>query len=165
MVVSGRLTAVAAFLIVTTAGLFVGLQAGSSPSTITIHTEMGDQVLTIEIADTPERRSQGLMYRGELPDRSGMLFIYAISTETAFWMKNTYIPLDMVWISETGNIIGITHNVPPMTLAPRPSPGPVKYVLEIEGGTSESLGIKVGNSVTLPASERFFAARAATAYR
>lgn len=121
----------------------------AQPSTVTIETADGSAItMNVEVARTPEEQSLGLMHRAELADLAGMIFVYRRPVSTAFWMKNTIIPLDMIWIDENWTIIGITENVRPLSLTPRPSPGPVIAVLEIAGGASAELGISVNDTIT-----------------
>jgi uncharacterized membrane protein (UPF0127 family) len=101
----------------------------------------------VELALSPEQMAQGLMYRKQMAADAGMLFIYPAPTPTAFWMKNTYIPLDMLFIAADGHILNIAERTIPQTETPVPSAGPIKAVLELNGGTSQRLGIKPGDRV------------------
>lgn len=104
-----------------------------------------------ELASTPAQLAQGLMYRQELgPDR-GMLFIFPEVTQTSFWMKNTLIPLDMIFIGADRKIVSIVENAAPQTTTPRSAEGPFQYVLEIEGGRSAALGLRPGDKVEFEA--------------
>lgn len=101
----------------------------------------------IEIAQTPETRSQGLMFRESLPQNQGMLFIFPKSEIYSFWMKNTLIPLDIIWISENLEIIDIT-TLSPCIEDPCPSYTPkaqAKYVLEINANLAQQQNIKIGD--------------------
>ena len=100
-----------------------------------------------EIADDPQERSQGLMYRKELGGDEGMLFIFTAVTESPFWMKNTLIPLDMIFISEDKTIGSIIANAEPQTETPRVPLESYRYVLEISGGRAQQVGIQVGDKV------------------
>ena len=99
-----------------------------------------------ELALTPSEQSQGLMYRQELGADRGMLFVFSQPVQTSFWMKNTLIPLDMLFIGTDKKIVSIVENAAPQTTTPRSAAGPFQYVLEIEGGRSQALGIKAGDS-------------------
>lgn len=133
------------------AGVIWAASSAFSNEIVRIKTENGIRTITVEVADEFEEQRIGLMHRTALPDQSGMIFTYPTPVSTAFWMKNTLIPLDMIWISETGRIVGITANARPLSLTPRPSPSPVIAVLEISGGASEELGIQVGDlAVEIP---------------
>ncbi len=101
----------------------------------------------IEIADDPDERSQGLMFREELPDGTGMLFLYPSPRIASFWMKNTLIPLDMLFIDAEGKIVTIARETTPLSLKPVSSDSPVTTVFEIFGGQSDALGIAVGDTV------------------
>lgn len=101
----------------------------------------------VEIAATPAQQAQGLMRRAVMPADAGMLFTYAEAQPTAFWMKNTLIPLDMLFIAADGRIIHIHPNAVPHSETSIPSRGPVKGVLEINGGLAARLGIRVGDVV------------------
>jgi len=116
--------------------------------TLTIETAAGAKhSFNIELAVTPEQMAQGLMFRKQMAADAGMLFVYPAPSPTAFWMKNTYIPLDMLFIAADGHILNIAERTIPLTETPVPSAGPVKDVLELNGGTSQRLGIKPGDRV------------------
>lgn len=113
-----------------------------------IQTEEGHAVsFQVEIAATPEKRELGLQYRRELPATRGMLFIFPVERDNSFWMKNTPIPLDMIFINRGLKIVGIVENAVPFSLEGRSVGAPSRYVLEIRGGLSRRHGFKVGNSV------------------
>ncbi len=97
------------------------------------------------IADTPERQRQGLMWVRDLPADQGMLFINDSVRLSSFWMKNTYIPLDMIFVDGRGKIVAIFANVPPLTLDPVGPDVPVKAILELRGGEAAKRGIKPGD--------------------
>ncbi|NQV48338.1 MAG: DUF192 domain-containing protein [Rhodospirillaceae bacterium] len=101
----------------------------------------------IEVAITDQQRRQGLMHRTSLDSDSGMLFDYGTSRPVAMWMKNTLIPLDMLFIAENGKIVNIAHDTEPLSLATIGSAGPVRAVLELNAGTARRLGIGSGDSV------------------
>lgn len=115
-----------------------------------IHSETTKHTFAVELAFTPEEQAKGLMHRTSLGEDEGMLFVYPTPVETAFWMKNTLISLDMIFIDEDGKIVRITANTRPLSLTPRPAPSPVVGVLEINGGRAAELGIQVGDIVTHP---------------
>ncbi|MBF0548985.1 MAG: DUF192 domain-containing protein [Deltaproteobacteria bacterium] len=97
-----------------------------------------------ETADTPEKKVRGLMFRKELAKGAGMLFIYPEDEELTFWMKNTLIPLDIIFFSQDMRVVGILHNLPPCKTDPCPnyqSPAPAKYALEINAGLADTLGL------------------------
>lgn len=140
--------AFAAFAAVVAVGL--PLAACSDESKLTIHSETGDHTFSIEIVDTPESRAQGLMYRQELADDAGMLFDFYDDQNVSFWMRNTFIPLDMIFITSEGVVSNVHVNARPHDPTGIPSDGPVQFVLEIPGGRSVELGIDAGDTVTHP---------------
>lgn len=101
----------------------------------------------VEIADTPEERARGLMFREALPENRGMLFVYGTARTVTMWMKNTYIPLDMVFIGDDGIIAHIRQNAPPRSLDAISSGGPVAYVLELNAGVTRRMKIGKGDRV------------------
>src|SRR6185312_1431196 len=119
--------------------------ACSADNHAVFHTAKGDFVFTIEIADTEAEREKGLMFRTSLAPDAGMLFDYHQEQEAAFWMQNTLIPLDMIFISAKGVVKSIHVNARPMDTTPIPSGGPIRFVMEIPGGRSEEIGLKVGD--------------------
>ena len=130
----------------------VGISQTVGAATLTT-IKVGDTVFQVEIARTVQERQQGLMFRRHLPESHGMLFIQPEPAPTAFWMKNTYIPLDLLYFDEKGSLVEIFANVPPCKIPPCPtylSRKAIKFILEINGGTAEQLGIKVGERLFLP---------------
>ncbi len=115
--------------------------------TLEIQTDSKALEFDIEIADDPVERSQGLMFREELADGTGMLFLYPSPRIASFWMKNTLIPLDMLFIDAEGVIVTIARETTPLSLVPVSSNTPVTTVFEIFGGQSDALGIAVGDTV------------------
>ncbi len=116
-------------------------------SELTIVTETGRHDFSVELASNGRQRAQGLMYRQEMPADHGMLFDYRRSRNVSMWMKNTYIPLDMLFIDAGGTIKGLHERAVPGSLEAISSPGPVRAVLELNGGTVRRLGIKPGDKV------------------
>ena len=106
--------------------------------------------IDIEVAEEPQEKAMGLMFRTDLADNKGMLFPYAESRELSMWMRNTYIPLDMVFIRPDGVIHRIEVRAEPMSEHVINSGGPVSAVLELAGGATERLGIKAGDRVRYP---------------
>jgi uncharacterized membrane protein (UPF0127 family) len=110
-------------------------------------------VYRLELATIPEDQAQGLMYRENLPDRTGMLFVFAGEPNRHhFWMKNTMIPLDIVWLNETGQVIFVSAETPPCKADPCPTYGPdvpVRRVLELAGGLAAKEGVVVGSVIEL----------------
>jgi uncharacterized protein len=114
---------------------------------VAIETTKGEVSFQVEIAATPEKREIGLMYRRELPANHGMLFIFPGEKINSFWMKNTPIPLDMIFISRERKIVGIVQETVPFSLEGRSVSLPSQYVLEINGGLSRRYGFKAGDAV------------------
>jgi hypothetical protein len=102
----------------------------------------------VEIATSPRQREVGLMFRKELPDNTGMLFIFEQEEDHHFWMKNTYIPLDMIFIGGDMAIVGIVHSAAPESTRSLSVGKPSRYVLEINGGLARKEGIAEGQRVT-----------------
>ena len=115
---------------------------------IDIASKGGTHSFLVEIADNDAERARGLMYRKDLPEGRGMLFDFKREQDVGFWMKNTYIPLDMIFIRADGTIRRIAANTEPLSERTVPSGGPVRYVLEVIGGTGRKLGIEPGDKVT-----------------
>jgi len=106
---------------------------------------------TVEIADDADERAQGLMHRRHMATGAGMLFVYEDEHPVAFWMKNTLIPLDMLFIDATGRVISVHGQARPEDETPIPSEGPVRFVLEINGGLARRIGIAPGATLAHPA--------------
>ena len=115
-----------------------------------IATKTGVHVFSVEMATTEEERQQGLMYRKELPDGKGMLFDFSPEQQISMWMKNTYIPLDMIFIRADGRILRIAENTEPMSTKIISSGGLAKGVLEVIAGTAQKYGIAPGDRVAHP---------------
>jgi uncharacterized membrane protein (UPF0127 family) len=118
-------------------------------TSLSIETRQGAVSVSVEVATTPETRELGLMNRTELAPDAGMLFVYPPDRAIAFWMKNTLIPLDMLFIDDAGVIQFIKHEAQPHDLTPVPGPTGIaaRAALEINGGRAEALGIAVGDRV------------------
>lgn len=102
----------------------------------------------VEVADNDQTRETGLMFRRSLAPDAGMLFDFKTSqNDVAFWMKNTLIPLDMLFIDQNGVIVNIKHEATPLSETPIPAGAPVLGVLEIAGGRADQLGVMVGDKV------------------
>lgn len=123
------------------------LAACSADNALTIKSANGEHKFTVEVVDTDAGRQKGLMFRQELAPDAGMLFDFKDSHEVSFWMRNTFIPLDMLFIRDDGTIANIHSNARPQDPTGIPSDGPVMFVLEIPGGRSKELGIKAGDHV------------------
>jgi len=114
----------------------------------------GKHVFRVWLADTPSRQAQGLMFVRSLPSLRGMLFVYPQPMTIGMWMKNTYIPLDMVFIDEHGRVLQVVEQTTPHSLTTIESKAPALAVLEIGGGEARKLGIRPGQRVSHPALPR-----------
>lgn len=134
--------------------ILVLLPAGAlaaDPGSLTIHTADGiDHTFTIELARTEDEREIGLMNRASMEPDHGMLFDFGGDQIVNMWMKDTLIPLDMLFIDRTGRIAGIEARTVPLSETVIASPGKVRAVLELNGGTAERLHIAVGDLVRHP---------------
>ena len=124
--------------------------AACSDSTVDLRGDWGQARFTVELADDDQERSQGLMHRESLPTSSGMLFIYDYPRFSTFWMKNTLIPLDMIFADENGVVTHIHSNAIPHDETPIDGGGGVLAVLEINGGLAEKMGITIGSDLRHP---------------
>ncbi len=115
---------------------------------VTIETASGARLrVAVEVARTGEELERGLMYRRQLAPDAGMLFVFGESDVQSFWMKNTLIPLDMLFISEDARVAGIVERAEPLTTTGRSVPAPSRYVLEVNGGWCAAHGVKKGDAV------------------
>src|SRR5579863_7249592 len=115
-----------------------------------IVTKTGVHVFSVEMATTEEEKTTGLMYRKELAEGKGMLFDFSPEQEVSMWMKNTYIPLDMIFIRSDGRILRIAENTEPLSTKIISSRGLAKGVLEVIAGTAQKYGIAPGDRVAHP---------------
>lgn len=122
----------------------------SAEDRLVLHTAKGDYTFRIEIADTNEERAKGLMFRNELAPDAGMLFDYGKEQEASFWMQNTLIPLDMIFIGADGVVKTIHVNAKPLDTTPIPSGVPIRFVLEVPGGRSKEIGLAIGDRMDHP---------------
>lgn len=123
--------------------------ASSQPTSHFVQVRLGREMIRLEVADDPAKRSRGLMFRGSLPKDQGMLFVFPDSTERGFWMKNTYIPLDILYLDSDGRIISIKQ-MQPHDLSTTSSDGPAMFAIELNAGRAEELGLAVGQIVNIP---------------
>jgi uncharacterized protein len=143
----------------------LGLLLAASPAlaecradTLDLRTSGGQARFTVEVADSPEERSRGLMYRESLPKSSGMLFVYPRPQRASFWMKNTLIPLDMVFADKTGRVTRVHAMAIPHDESPIDGGDGVVAVLEINGGLAARMGIAPGTMLRHPALDQSLAA-------
>ena len=123
--------------------------AACAPDRIDLRDEGGTARFTVEVARTPAEQARGLMDRQSMATSRGMLFVYDTPRTTAFWMRNTLIPLDMIFVDETGTVVKV-HTAAPLDETPVPSGVPVVAVLEINGGLAETLGLGEGAELRSP---------------
>jgi len=114
---------------------------------IIVDTPQGERRFKVELAVKDNERQRGLMYRESLADDEGMVFFFERMQPLAFWMKNTFIPLDMIFIDDALRIVGIVESAEPLTTTSRRVPGLSRFVLEVRGGLSAELGIAAGQRV------------------
>lgn len=105
------------------------------------------RAIDIEIADTPDTRTQGLMWRRSMEDKQGMLFIMEENELQSFWMLNTYISLDIIYVNENKEIVSIQANTIPQSIQAVPSGEAAKYVVEVNAGFCEQVGLQVGDRI------------------
>jgi uncharacterized membrane protein (UPF0127 family) len=118
-------------------------------SELTIDTASGPRKFTIEVALSEAQREQGLMFRRNLAPDAGMLFDMDVAQTITMWMKNTFIPLDMLFV-DGGRIVDIRERAVPLSTDIISAKAPARYVIELNGGRVERLGIKIGDRVTSP---------------
>ena len=128
-------------------GACLALAACSHRPEVLIRSAAGSVTIPVEVADTPESRARGLMYRNDLPAAAGMLFIFPNETQQQFWMKNTPLPLDIVFIGKDLRIAGVLANARPFTTTPLRVEAPSQYVLEVHAGFCAQHGIAAGDRV------------------
>ena len=121
--------------------------AGLEQVVLTITSGAKEHRFTVEVATTPEEQAMGLMHRSALAPDRGMIFPFPAPRQASFWMRNTLIPLDMIFVRADGTIANIEANTVPYSEQPVYSDGPVAAVLELAGGRSAELGIKAGDKV------------------
>ena len=121
--------------------------ASGEPSVV-----LGGKTFSVEIADTQEEHALGLMYRDSMPADHGMIFLFPNEAPRSFWMKNTRIPLDIMYFDKDLKLVSISADTPPCRVSNCPSyssKAPAQYVLELNAGLAASLGVKVGDQLTL----------------
>ena len=121
------------------------------PDTVQLRGDWGTARFSVDVADTPEARAEGLMHVESMPRSAGMLFVYPAPRRARFWMKNTLIPLDILFADPTGTVRRIKHEAEPMSERLIPGGDGIQYVLEINGGMADALGIAAGAELRHPA--------------
>lgn len=120
--------------------------------TVAVSRKSGEPIqVAVELATTPAQRKKGLMFRESMAEFDGMLFDMEVERIQSFWMKNTLIPLDMLFIDSTGVVVGIVENAEPKTLSPRAVDQPSRFVLEVNGGWCKKHGVAPGDTVDIAA--------------
>lgn len=132
-------------------GAGAGLAGTCAEGRVDLRGDWGTARIRIELADDPQERAEGLMFRESLGRMEGMLFVYPAAKPVAFWMKNTLIPLDMVFVDARGVVSHVHHEAIPHDERPIFGGETVKAVLEINGGMAKTLGIGIGTELRHPA--------------
>jgi uncharacterized protein len=127
--------------------MLITSSCSAEPKVVISTREGREAVFQVEVADTPAKRELGLQYRKDLATDRGMIFLFPAPSVQSFWMKNTPLPLDMIFIGSDRKIVGIVEQTVPFSLDPRSVPAASQFVLEINGGLSKRLGIRAGDSV------------------
>ena len=126
-------------------------EAACAPDRVDLRWQDGGESFAVEVADDDAERARGLMFRESMDPGAGMLFVYESPRRARFWMKNTLIPLDMIFADATGAVTRVHSNAIPGDLTPIDGGEGVAYVLEINGGLAERLGIVPGAQLRHPA--------------
>jgi len=132
------------------AGLGSGASLAQTLETLEITTASGEHNFSVEVMRTPAELEKGLMYRRFLPEDRGMLFDFQAEKPVMMWMKNTYVPLDMIFIGKSGKVVSIAQHAEPMSEKIISSGKPSYGVLEVNAGTASKIGLKVGDEVHHP---------------
>jgi uncharacterized membrane protein (UPF0127 family) len=125
-------------------------QPESGLGTLEIVTASGSHEFSVEVMRSGPQRERGLMFRRYLPQDRGMLFDFGVERPIMMWMKNTYLPLDMIFIGRTGKVVGVAKDAEPLSEKIIPSGAPAYGVLEVNAGTAAQIGVKIGDSVRHP---------------
>lgn len=125
--------------------------AACAPDSVELRGPSGVARFTVEVADTGAERARGLMFRESMARSAGMLFVYEAPQRASFWMKNTLIPLDMIFADETGRVTRVHSNAVPHDTTPIEGGDGVRFVLEINGGLARRMGIGPGSDMRHPA--------------
>lgn len=133
--------------------ILLGSAIAAGTGTVVLKTKTGEHRYTVEIATTNGERAKGLMFRRSLPEDSGMLFIYDPPQPVGMWMRNTYIPLDMVFITGEGTVRRVEANTEPFSTDLINSGGDVAAVLELNAGQAAKIGVRPGDQVIFPGLE------------
>ena len=134
-------------LLLAAAPAVVTAPAAPQAEEVVVETAKGERKFSVEVVREEKERNRGLMFRHELAESHGMLFDYDPPQQIAFWMKNTFVSLDIIFIGVDGRILNIAEKTTPLSLERLPANGKARGVLEINGGLSAKLGIKPGDRV------------------
>jgi uncharacterized membrane protein (UPF0127 family) len=136
------------------AAALVLVPLASSPAkgtgTLVLETATGKHTYTVEVAESPQEKARGLMFRRSMPRDHGMIFLHYPPRRATMWMRNTYISLDMIFISEQGTVLRIEANTEPFSTDVIESGGIAKAVLELNAGEAARIGLKPGDRVVFP---------------
>ena len=131
-----------------------GCRDGSKPPTTapaadTVRMQIGSETFTLEIADTEDEQEVGLMGRESMPPDHGMIFVFEDSRQRGFWMKNTLIPLDIIYVDASGRVVSVKQ-MAPRDLTAVKSGRPAMYAIELNQGAAARVGVQAGDLVTIP---------------
>jgi uncharacterized membrane protein (UPF0127 family) len=126
-------------------------ERGPNSGLPTVDMQIGSQTYTLEIANNDATRQRGLMERDSVPADHGMIFVFPDERELGFWMKNTRIPLDIIYLDANGRVVSV-HQMKPYDRTNVPSDGPAKYAIELNLGQVKTTGVKSGDVLNIPAS-------------
>lgn len=141
-----------AMILLAALGLF-GCQQHDPPRLPTVPVQIGSRTFHLELAKTDADRQTGLMNRDSMPMDHGMIFVFADEARRSFWMKNTRIPLDILYLDAAGRVVDI-KSMQPLDLRGTPSAAPAKYAIELNLGASTLAGVKLGDVIALPPEAR-----------
>ena len=139
----------APLLLVVLLALLGGCEPKSVSGLATVPMEIGSKTFTLEVADRTESRTYGLMRRDSMPADHGMIFVFDKDEQRGFWMKNTRIPLDIIFVDSAGKVVSVKQ-MKPYDLSSTPSDGPAQYAIELNKGAAEAAGVKAGMTLKLP---------------
>lgn len=130
--------------------LLTGCEADAVKSGLqTVKMEIGNKTFTLEVADREETRAHGLMRRDSMPAGHGMIFVFKQEAPLGFWMKNTRIPLDILYLDAKGKVVSVKQ-MRPYDMNTTPSDGPAQYAIELNHGTAEKVGVTAGAVLKIP---------------
>lgn len=115
----------------------------------TVEMKVGSKPYTLEVARDDASRTKGLMHRKSIPENWGMIFVFAEERDLGFWMKNTLIPLDIIYVDAQGKVVSI-HRMEPLDERTTESKGPAKYAIELNAGQAAACGVKEGDVLVIP---------------